>query len=54
MVWNAVIFGPGESLNVVSDHAATVATAADHRAPFLGRMLTLLQRTRHLKMGHSN
>ena len=42
MVWNAVIFGPGESLGVVSDHAVKVATAAYPRAPFFARMLTLL------------
>ena len=42
MVWNAVIFGPGESFSFVSDHAAKVATAAILTLVSFGRMLTLL------------
>ena len=42
MVWNAVIFGPGESFSFVSDHAAKVATVAIPVLFSFGRMLTFL------------
>ena len=42
MVWNAVIFGPGESFSLVSDHAAKVTTAPIPMLFSFRRVLTLL------------